>query len=980
MVMMSWNNFEEFKRFTRSGANVRKKRPASSVGWQNSSTRKRRQTSSDSIYYSSKPESVNEIEGFSTDEEDDVLLDSDSASTLCLWRNISKPSIKRKYSDWRSLSEKRVSALDGQRLSHTDPVPKSGDGGDNRGSDFIPDGAHDLLMHCSNTPTEDEIVWCASDEEELPCNVFGDTGGDSNAKCLLSETKQGDVIKSRILSRVQPTRIIPASTSAKDENIISDFETDQGSSQESLSADITVLTPTPVSPVVVGTPKTASEWLKQVQQNSPQKSEVEMSPEGRGVGLNYDSAKKKRKFFRSGLAQHLQHIISRENSEKAFWNHRVTETEQSRKTKPSQMDSCLVVQIISDQPQGLIHLTQCLLCSKEISLRQKFLFVLFTCETWRQFALHTGAMVKIYPPWQRLDITGCPWPVLLCTYFCEQHSAPPDQLPAKSLQSPKGGLCVPLNHEFNSSHLHQSPKENFTPSKLLFDDIDGENTKQNTKAVTVSTLLTAQPAQPAQPVRSRSSRGSKPDTSILNAIESSGGCSGVLATFQCLVQRVYCKKTQLTKETERTQSFFLLNEQLRSQAKSVKEIAYEELSWFLLVQDVHGMFAEVQVPARFQDSNDWKSCIANGENQVFVFLNVKVRKRTNRIRSPGLFGVIQSLLCSNDDNNTAKQVDKSKQTVTQENKIEETLSNCAPDFCYVLAVQESSRTMLCQETDDCGDSRKTLGSLYKPDPVRTLNDFLQVQDTVNDPQRVSALCMLLYCRSTGSSTAGNNDYSCPFELFVTDASLKYGTKSLESSDGFLPYVKITGKSSHVLPSELRAVPTNCGMNLSAKHLLLKAQESHELFADSYSVIRKVVPHSTAGANGSLYVESIPEEILESLDTLKPLCLPDLTVHSCLGFIYRMEGLSFVLICDHKIFNSYPGCRLGHFLAALLQLYQSTIDKLLLKSCQDSDQGYDIDTVLGKRLGPLNCYVTDLSKQQHGSLAKTSFTVEEIRIQ
>ena len=68
--------------------------------------------------------------------------------------------------------------------------------------------------------------------------------------------------------------------------------------QESLSADISTPTPTPVSPVVVGTPKTASEWLKQVQQKSPQKSEEEQSPEGRGVSMNCDSAKKKKKFIR----------------------------------------------------------------------------------------------------------------------------------------------------------------------------------------------------------------------------------------------------------------------------------------------------------------------------------------------------------------------------------------------------------------------------------------------------------------------------------------------------------------------------------------------------------------------------------------------------------------------------------------------------------------------------------------------------------
>lgn len=69
-------------------------------------------------------------------------------------------------------------------------------------------------------------------------------------------------------------------------------------SQESLSADISTPTPTPVSPVVVGTPKTASEWLKQVQQKSPQKSEQELSPDGKGVSMNCDSAKKKRKFIR----------------------------------------------------------------------------------------------------------------------------------------------------------------------------------------------------------------------------------------------------------------------------------------------------------------------------------------------------------------------------------------------------------------------------------------------------------------------------------------------------------------------------------------------------------------------------------------------------------------------------------------------------------------------------------------------------------
>lgn len=46
-------------------------------------------------------------------------------------------------------------------------------------------------------------------------------------------------------------------------------------------------------------------------------------------------------------------------------------------------------------------------------------------------------------------------------------------------------------------------------------------------------------------------------------------------------------------------------------------------------------------------------------------INTSIKKNYQFHRSPGLFSVIQSLWYSNDDN-TAKQVDKSRQTVTRE--------------------------------------------------------------------------------------------------------------------------------------------------------------------------------------------------------------------------------------------------------------------------------------------------------------------------
>ena len=38
-------------------------------------------------------------------------------------------------------------------------------------------------------------------------------------------------------------------------------------------------------------------------------------------------------YLRSGLAEQLQHVISRDKSEKAFWNHRVTDTEKKQAGK-----------------------------------------------------------------------------------------------------------------------------------------------------------------------------------------------------------------------------------------------------------------------------------------------------------------------------------------------------------------------------------------------------------------------------------------------------------------------------------------------------------------------------------------------------------------------------------------------------------------------------------------------------------------------
>lgn len=65
-----------------------------------------------------------------------------------------------------------------------------------------------------------------------------------------------------------------------------------------------------------------------------------------------------------------------------------------------QKEGSLVVQILSDQLQGSVHVTQCVLHGDGMNPdHQKTVFVLLSCDTWKQLTIQVGAVVKIHPPW-----------------------------------------------------------------------------------------------------------------------------------------------------------------------------------------------------------------------------------------------------------------------------------------------------------------------------------------------------------------------------------------------------------------------------------------------------------------------------------------------------------------------------------------------------------------------------------------------------
>ena len=113
-----------------------------------------------------------------------------------------------------------------------------------------------------------------------------------------------------------------------------------------------------------------------------------------------------------------------------------------------------------------------------------------------------------------------------------------------------------------------------------------------------------------------------------------------------------------------------------------------------------------------------------------------------------------------------------------------------------------------------------LGFLYKPITFKTLRDVLHNQE--NKIERISVLCKLMYCRLNKSSS-GVGRLQNSFELFLTDHSAQSATELGETTVESLSYVKVVGKSHHVLPQELREAHISNGTVLSLQDLLFRAQ-------------------------------------------------------------------------------------------------------------------------------------------------------------
>ncbi|XP_053402676.1 DNA repair-scaffolding protein-like [Mercenaria mercenaria] len=265
---------------------------------------------------------------------------------------------------------------------------------------------------------------------------------------------------SDIVPTSQPTQ---DATSVKSEDLIgindydSDLEIEKGErksskakdikeseSQVSIYEDSSQNSTSPDTQTCTGVK--ASDWLKSLQLKTPSKSDYQgekLEPE--------DSAKKRKKHSKGGLAEQLSRLQSRDKSAVRMWYH------QQGKPSASQDSKSIQLEVVGYENLYSMQLVKCVLYKtpeanqlgndlkdknageeKEDKLlkskntphdreSEEKRLVMFPASQSEQLNLQIGSRFKIFPPWQQLELNDGQQ-ILLCTKYCHvvQH---PDVTP-----------------------------------------------------------------------------------------------------------------------------------------------------------------------------------------------------------------------------------------------------------------------------------------------------------------------------------------------------------------------------------------------------------------------------------------------------------------------------------------------------------------------------------------------------------------------
>ncbi|XP_058487493.1 DNA repair-scaffolding protein [Solea solea] len=691
---------------------------------------------------------------------------------------------------------------------------------------------------------------------------------------------------------------------------------------------------------VEGSRRSVSDWVRSAQAmlQTPQKLLVRQSktPE--------DSAKKKRKFQRGGLAERLNQLQCRQRSAVSLWRHQSISDTSSTTAATVDRPGVLMLEVLEVRKECSMQLALCEphqphgeghQHSNSVPEDRARVLVLFNRETAAQLIPASRDIIHIYPPWQRLSMEGFTYDIILNTHFSQKvfRDSKPATMPvSRSLLT--ADKCMPyyLGKMFGLVEVCR-----------------------NTEVAVPSTL---------------SRFGGWRDLtgrclSLLEAIEGLGQAGSVGQDIEVVVQRVFsnpvpdCSAVSIVKPRVPSRS---------STAPPPAERGQTRLC--VLVQDSCGMFSVVQLHL-LPCKDDVLHYCQKWQGKTCVLRGIKVVQRVTREKRTRLFSLIDSLwppvLPLRDHGNTPST------------STEIRAAGPAPSFCYLLSGQESS----VEPTEG-----QSVSTLYVAPARQTLRDIVQSEVK---PGRCNFVATVIY-KKVQSCDVGQGEVW----LVLTDPSLQ----EEQPDRPCRRTVTLCVSTSCVLTSSiLEALHSPAACCVSFRDAI---KEHGVLLCAEHSVIEVCSEGSLQSTTRpEILSQLLTEPRAKTLP--QPVRLDPLSLETTPNSLCTLSGV--IVGVDEDTAYSWPACNVcgsdnlemsaeGHqnfycvtcklvvdkpdtkvqlevFLSSSLsnctlkvKLQKKTIMSILNAAALEGNEfpGYNVENVLGKEVGPLAVYVRVITKK------------------
>ncbi|NWH77883.1 SPIDR protein, partial [Piaya cayana] len=629
---------------------------------------------------------------------------------------------------------------------------------------------------------------------------------------------------------------------------------------------------------------------------------------------------------RGGLAERLCRLQNRERSAINFWRHQCI----SDAKISSDKSGVLIVKILEMFEECTIQVAICqqlqqtpaTLSSEDavVSAGEPILKVLFVRETAAQLKSRPQDVIHIYPPWQKLLLKNADVPIILNTYFSQK--------------------VLPSEHSETGEKVHSLAKmvirRNIISLAQTFrlDDLDDELHQAGNQVACAPQIHNSCGS------KQHSLAQSAVNDSLLEMVESQGAVGWREVKVRVVIQRVYCLPAR-----EGYGSHFQGNKPLLSNRGMFCRLC-------LLVQDAYGMFSEVQLQS-LSSAGDVEQYCRMWEGKFCCLAGMKILQRTTRGRALGLFSLIDSLWPPVVPVKVPGQSQGSEMRTTE---------LPPPSFCYILTVQSD-------EIHVEVDKEEQISNLYQPPAVHGLKEILQM-DGCNE--RCSFWAQVLYLRLQTKHTVPLNQRE--IWLFVTDSTLQNVAHMIPK------VVAVSVAASCVLSTEITG-----GLDAASQRVFFKDAlwGNGRIICVERTVLllQKPLLCSAAGADLSELTGPVRLDELDSTTQANSICAVRGTVvgvnertafswptcdrcgNGKLELCPQDRGLLYCNQCSDTVISPVLKMQLEVFLSCPSRS-QSTV-KVKVCLCPRlfvlinsllSLQSYEVQSVLGKEVGLLNCYV------------------------